>query len=131
MTLISKCSFVFIYFLAIGPRFGFFVFNCVRIKSQQLLYIMVTVDVTELHCSLAFQGHSLQVVGKGIKNMNQADEGWTDKTKSWRKEGEYKAEIKGGGACLQHPLLRSITGRKAERFIWMSVSGEGDLQHTA
>lgn len=33
--------------------------------------------------------------------MSQADEGWADKAESWRKEGEYKIEIKGGGACLQ------------------------------
>lgn len=62
---------------------------------------MFTVVATELHCTSAIQGHSLQAMGNGIKKINQADVGWADKTHSWRKEGEQKTEIKGGGACLQ------------------------------
>lgn len=59
----------YFYFCVFGPVVFrlVVVFFCVFIKSQKLLYIMVTVDVTELHCTSASQGHSLQAMLKGIK----------------------------------------------------------------
>lgn len=59
--------------------------------------------------------------GKGIRNRGGMER--------WRREGRTEKGRRGLDKAA--PSLCSTAAVRGQRFIWMSVSGEGDLQHTA
>lgn len=57
-----SCFWRWVYITMCMSGFGAFL--------QQLVvfaHVMVTLDVTELHCTPVIQGHSLRAIGKGIR----------------------------------------------------------------